>query len=110
MILAKIDGTDLLVIVAIGILCAITFLISGIMLLVTKNTNLISKKLQFNDTNKFCFEYGLTQVVCSLLTLVALILVIVYTKLYLTFVMIAGVSILTILILQYVISNKYRKN
>ena len=110
MILAKIDGMDLLVIVAIGILCAITFLVSGIMLLVTKNTNLVSKKIKYNESNKFCLEYGLAQTICSAIMLVALVLVIVIPSLYLTFVMIAGVVLVTMLLLQYVLSNRYRKN
>ena len=110
MILANVSSTDLIVIVSMGLLCAVVFIVNGIMLLVSKNTNLISKKIKFNDENKFCIEYGLSQVVCSSIMLIALILVIVYTKLYLTFVMIAGVSLLTMLLLQFVLSNRYRKN
>ena len=100
---------DLLSIYALGILCAVFCLASGILLLVTKNTNLISKKGVYNNPNEFCLLYGLIEAIGSLIILVLMVVSIFIQELYMTFFIIVGIIAIGMFISLFLVNKNYKR-
>ena len=100
---------DLLTVYALGILCALFCLASGILILVTKNTNLISKKGVYSNSKEFCLLYGLIEVIGSAIVLVLMILSIFFQELTMMFFMIVGIIAIATFVSLFLVTKNYKK-
>ena len=104
-----VQAYDLIFIYAVGILCAAVYMAAGIMILVKKNTLLISKKYQFNDPNLFCKIYGLIELIGAGLALVFLVLGVFFQNMYVLFFILTAIDVMTMIVILFMINNKFRK-
>ena len=104
-----VEAYDLIFIYAVGILCAFVYLCAGIMILVKKNTLLISKKNQYNEPNLFCKIYGLIELIGASIALVFLVLGVLIQKLYILFFILTAIDVMTMIVILFMVNNKFRK-
>ena len=100
---------DLITIYALGILCAAFYLAAGIMVVVKRNTQLISKKNSYSEPETFCLIYGLVEVVGSTLSLVLLLLGMFFQELYILFFVLVAIVVVKMIIILFMINNQFRK-
>jgi hypothetical protein len=100
---------DFIALYGLGFLCTVFFLVNGIMLVVTKNINLISKNKKYKEERYFVLLNGWISIVFS--TLMAVILVIAMAKkdLTLTMFLLLGIVVITMLLIQFMLERKFRE-
>jgi len=104
-----VSAPEMISVYALGILCALFFIASGIMTVVTRNTKLISKKSQYNDEIKFCLFYGLVELIGSSLVLIFLILSLIITSQQTLFFVLTAIDAITMVILMFLLDIKFKK-
>lgn len=104
-----VSAPEMISVYALGILCALVFVASGVMTIVTKNTKLISKKNLYNNENEFCLFYGLVELVGSALVLIFLILSLVIKSQQTLFFVLTAIDAIAMGILMFVLDIKYKK-
>lgn len=107
-LLADLMTGDVLAVYALGSLCVLFFLITGIVLVVTKNTNLINKKTVYRDVNKFTTLYGIIYISFSVMMAVSMTLGMVIVDLLLVFLLITVGLAAVMLTIQFVLHKKYK--
>ena len=100
---------DLITIYALGITCALFYLAAGILVLVKQNTKLISKKHTYFEEKTFCLVYGLVEVVGSSIVLALLVLGIIFQDLYVLFFILVSIIVTSMIIMLFMINNKFRR-
>lgn len=104
-----VEAYDLVFIYAVGILCALVYMSAGIMILVKKNTLLISKKRQYDDPNLFCTIYGLVELIGAAIALLFLVLGVFFQEKHVLFFILTAIDVITMIIVLFMINNKFRK-
>ena len=108
MIYIDLTPADFISLFGLGFLCTLFFLISGIIMVVTKNPNLISKTVKFNNEKLLVSIYGWLNIVSSLIMAVLLTVALIKTDLNLTLFLITGIVAVTFLIIQFMLQNKFK--
>lgn len=108
MILIDLTPADFIALFGLGFLCTVFFLVNGIMLVVTKNTNLIAKNTSFKEEKSFALLYGWINIVFSVLMAVILTIAFIKTELNLTMFLLLGIVVITMLIIQFVLQKKFK--
>ena len=104
-----VEAYDLIFIYAVGILCEAVYMSAGIMLMVKKNTLLISKKYQYNEPKLFCKIYGLVELIGAAIALVFLILGVLFQENYILFFILTAIDVVTMIVVLFMINTKFRK-
>ena len=107
MIFVELSVADFITLYGLGIVCALIFLISGIMMLVTKNPNLINKDVKFREEELFVKIYGIITTVFSSLMAVLLFIAFIKKELELTMFLLLGIIVITMLLIQYMLQRKF---
>ena len=107
-ILTEITAADFITLYGLGFVCVLLFLIIGIMLLVTKNKNMINKNNEFKDEKKFVTLYGLVYIGFSLVMTVFLVIAMVNITLTLTMFLILGILALLMFLVHFLLQTKFR--
>ena len=100
---------DFITLFGLGFMLALIFLIVGIMLVITKNTNLISKTKKFKKTEFFAKLTGWIYIVFSLLIGVILLIAFINKDLHLTLFLLLAITVLTMLLLQQFLQKKFKE-
>lgn len=108
MIFIDLSVADFITLFGLGLVCSLIFLINGIMLLVTKNTNLISKDAKFKEEELFAKIYGIVTIVFSSLMILILIIAFIKKELQLTMFLLLGIVVITMLLLQIMLQKKFK--
>ena len=108
MIYNDLQSGEFVSLLALGFICAVIFLINGIIVLVTKNTSLISKDTQYKNPELFAKIYGWVTVSFSSLMLVIMAIVCFKNNLKLTMFLILGITVITMLLIQIMLQKKFR--
>lgn len=108
MILIDLTPADFISLFGLGFLCTLFFLISGIMMVVTKNPNLISKKEQFQNEKVLVLLYGWINIIFSVIMAVILIIAFINTDLNLTLFLLLAITVITALLIQFMLQRKFR--
>ena len=109
MIYSNLESGEVISILSLGVICAAVFLISGIVILVTKNTALISKDTKYKEPNLFTKIYGLVTIVFSSLMIAIMILTVFLSGYELMMVMLLGVVAITMILIQVLLQKKFRE-
>ena len=99
---------DLIFIYAVGILCAAFYIAGGIMTLVKKNTQLISKKNKYNEPDLFCTIYGLIEIIGASIALVFLVLGVLFQEQYVLFFVLCAIDVVTMIIILFMVNTKFK--
>lgn len=99
---------ELVYIYALGIFCALIYIFAGVMVLVKKNTLLISKKNKYNEPKMFCTIYGIVEIVGASLALVFLVLGIFLKDLYILFFILTAIVVVTMVLILFMVNTKFR--
>ena len=108
MIYIDLTPADFISLYGLGFLCTLFFLIGGIMMVVTKNPNLISKKEKFKNEETFVSITGWVNIVFSSIMTVILVIAMIEPKLNLTLFLVLGILAVTLLIIQFMLQTKFR--
>ena len=108
MILDQISVADYISLYGLGFITTLFFLIFGIMVVVTKNTNLIDKNARFYNEQTFMKIYGWVNIIGSLIMTALLVVALIDVHLNLTMFVILTVVVITILIIQHMLLKKYK--
>ena len=98
---------DFITLFGLGFVCVAIFLVTGIMLLVTKNPNLISKNHKFRETKLLTTLYGWIYVISSVVTGALLAVAYFMKDLHLTLFYIIVIIVLTMLLIQHFLQRKF---
>lgn len=104
----NITAADFIALFAMGFICSLIFLICGIMLVVTKNTNLIAKDTSFKEEGLFAKIYGWIYIISSILATTVLILALILKDLQFILFLILGIIVVTTLITQFLLQRKFK--
>lgn len=104
-----VEAYDLIFIYAIGILCAVVYMSAGTIILIKKNTLLISKKNQYNEPKLFCTIYGLIELIGAFIALLFLVLGILFQEKYVLFFILTAIDVMTMVVVLFMVNNKFRK-
>ena len=94
-----VSAPEMISVYALGILCALVFVASGVM----------TKKNLYNNENEFCLFYGLVELVGSALVLIFLILSLVIKSQQTLFFVLTAIDAIAMGILMFVLDIKYKK-
>ena len=108
MIFTQLKSIDYISLIVLGIICSLAFLISGIIILVTKNTQMIAKDVKFKEEALFTKIYGLVSIIFSLIMIAILIIIAVNNELQLLMFLILGITVITMLLIQMMLQKKFR--
>ena len=108
MIYNNLESGEVISILSLGVICAVIFLISGIVILITKNTALISKDTKYKEPNLFTKIYGWVTIVFSSLMIAIMILTVFLSGYELMMVMLLGVVAITMILIQVLLQKKFR--
>lgn len=108
MIFAQLRSVDYYSLLILGFICSIAFLVSGIIILVTKNTLMISKDVKFKEEVLFTKIYGLVSIIFSSIMIGILIITIVNNELQLMMFLLLGIVAITMLLIQMMLQKKFR--
>ena len=109
MILIDLNVADFVALYGLGFLCTVFFLVNGIMLLVTKNVNLIAKNRQYKEEKYFVLLNGWINIVFSSLMAIILVIAMIRKDLNLTLFLLLGIVVITMLIIQFMLERKFRE-
>lgn len=109
MIYSNFEPGEIISILSLGLICAVVFLISGIVILVTKKTSLIAKDTKFKEEKLFTTIYGWTSIVFSTIMIAIMILTVVISGMELMMFMLLGVTVITMLLLQMMLQKNFRE-
>jgi hypothetical protein len=107
MILEKMADYDFVTLLVLVFLCVVFFLINGIMILVSKNTNIIAKDRKFNNPEGFSKIYGWTTIVFSALMIAQAVISIFMREYEIAIFLIMGITAATLIVIQFLLINKY---
>lgn len=107
MILDKMADYDFVTLLVLAFLCVSFFLINGIMIIASKNTNLIAKDRKFNNPEGFSKIYGWTTVAFSILIIAQAIVAIFMREYEIAIFLIMGITAATLIVIQFLLINKY---
>ena len=107
MILEQMAIYDFITVLVIGFLCVAFFLTNGVMILVSKNTNLIAKDRKFNSPEIFSKIYGWVTIIFSILLIIQLVLSIFLRDIEIAMFLILGITAATLIVIQFLLINKY---
>ena len=110
MILIDLTPADFISLYGLGFLCTLFFLISGLMMVITKNPNLISKKEQYKNEELLVLLYGWINIVFSLIMIAILVIAFIKTELNLTLFLLLGITVITALLMQFMLQLKFKKD
>ena len=99
---------DFITLFGLGFVCILIFLITGIMLVVTKNPNLISKNQKFKNPELLTKLYGWIYIIFSVITGVLLAVAYYLKDLHLTLFYIIVIVVLTMLLIQHFLQRKFK--
>lgn len=99
---------DVFTVYTLGSLLILFLLITGIMIVVTKNTNLISKKTIYKNPSKFATIYGWIYIIFSILMVTTLALGMILVNYILLFILLTGAVALIMVGIQFFLSKKYK--
>ena len=108
MILIDLEVADFISLYGLGFLCTVFFLINGIMLVVTKNVNLISKNTKYKEEQYFVLLNGWINIVFSCLMAIVLVIALVKKDLTLTMFLLLGIIVITMLLIQHMLQRKFK--
>ena len=108
MIYIDLTPADFISLYGLGFLSTLFFLISGIMMVVTKNPNLISKNENYKNEKTFVSLTGWINIVFSSIMTIILVIAIINPKLNLTLFLVLGILAVTLLIIQFMLQTKFR--
>ena len=108
MILINLEVADFIALYGLGFLCTVFFLINGIMLVVTKNVNLISKNTKYKEEEYFVVINGWINIVFSSLMAVILVIALIEKDLTLTMFLLLGIVVITMLLIQHMLQRKFK--
>ena len=97
MVLINLEVADFISLYGLGFLCMVFFLVNGIMLVVTKNVNLISKNTKYREEEYFVVLNGWINIVFSSLMGIILVIAMVKKDLTLTMFLLLGIVVITML-------------
>ena len=109
MIYSNLESGEVISILSLGVICAAVFLISGIVILVTKNISLIAKDTKFKEPNLFTTIYGWVTIVFSSIMIAIMILTVFLSGYELMMVMLLGVVVITMILIQVLLQKKFRE-
>ena len=109
MILIDLTVPDFIALYGLGFLCAVFFLVNGIMLVITKNVNLISKNTKYKEEKYFASLNGWINIVFSTLMAVILLIAIINKDLTLTMFLLLGITVITMLLIQNMLQIKFKE-
>ena len=104
----ELTPADFITLFGLGFLCALFFLISGVMLVITKNVNLISKKTVYREEKLFTTIYGCVDIIFSTLMIVILVIGVINQQLYLWLFLLLGIVVITMLLIHYMLQRKFK--
>lgn len=107
MILEQMADHDFITVLVMGFLCVAFFLVNGILILTTKNTNLIAKDRKFHNPDVACKIYGWVTVTFAVLVIGELIVSIFFRENEIANFLIVGITAATLLVIQFLLINKY---
>ena len=108
MIFTELNSVDFYSLIVMGIICSLAFLVSGIFILVTKNTKIISKDARFKEEKLFTKIYGLVSIVFSSLMIIILIIIAIKSEFQLTLFLLLGIVVITMLLIQMMLQKKFK--
>lgn len=106
-ILNELSNTDLYIWFSMVILCAIFFLANGIMIIVTKNVNLVSKKNNIRDIKTFSLKYGIIEIAFSSVMIVVSIVGMIFKRNYWSLFVIDICALLIMMIITFLIQKNH---
>ena len=109
MILIDLTVADFIALYGLGFLCTVFFLINGIMLVVTKNVNLISKNTKYKQEEYFVVINGWINIAFSSLMAVILVIAMIKKDLTLTLFLLLGIVVITMLLIQHMLQRKFKE-
>ena len=109
MILDQVTNTDIYTVYVLIIITSLFFLLAGIMLLVKKDTKLISKIHEFHNPEGFAKAYGLVEVVASSAMIGLTIYGFIDLSRAWTIIIACLFLVVTILLVQVFLQKKYKK-
>lgn len=98
---------DFITLFGLGFLLTVVFLIIGIMLVVTKNTNLLSKTKTFKNPKLFTTLSGWIYIVFSILIGIVLAIAYINKDLHLTMFLLLAILVLTMLLTELFLQKKF---
>ena len=104
----NIVSSDYIALLVMGIICAVVFMACGIMLVVTKNTNLISKDGNYKSEKLFALIYGWIYIVSAALIIGISVLSFILTSKQLLLFLIMGIVVITTLLIQFMLNKKFK--
>lgn len=107
-ILNELLAGDIITIYALGSLCILFFLITGIMVAVTKNTNMISKKTVYKNEKQFALLYGWVYIGFSVFMIVTLVLGVMFLERAILFLLLTGMLAIIMVIVQFLLHTKFK--
>ena len=108
MIYNDLQSGEVVSLLALGFICAVIFLISGISILVTKNTSLISKDTKYKEEALFTKIYGWVTIIFSSLMLVIMAIVCFKNDLKLKMFLLLGITVIAMLLIQLMLQNRFK--
>ena len=109
MILIDLTVADFIALYGLGFLCTVFFLVNGIMLVATKNINLISKSNKYKEEKFYVLLNGWINIVFSSLMAVILVIAMIKKDLTLTMFLLLGIVVITMLLIQFMLERKFRE-
>ena len=109
MVLINLEVADFISLYGLGFLCMVFFLVNGIMLVVTKNVNLISKNTKYREEEYFVVLNGWINIVFSSLMGIILVIAMVKKDLTLTMFLLLGIVVITMLLIQHMLQRKFKE-
>ena len=108
MILIDLTVADFIALYGLGFLCTVFFLVNGIMLVATKNINLISKSNKYKEEKFYVLLNGWINIVFSSLMAVILVMAMIKKDLTLTMFLLLGIVVITMLLIQHMLQRKFK--
>lgn len=106
-LLNQLSNTDIYVWFSMVILCAVFFLANGIMIMVTKNIKLVSKKNNIKDIKEFSIRYGLVEVLFSSTMIIVSVIGMIFKNNYWSLFVIDMLALLIMMIVTFLIQKNY---
>lgn len=107
-ILYSLSNADFITLFGLAFVCVLIFYILGIMLIVTKNKNMINKKNEYRDEKKFVVLYGIIYLIFALAMTVILIITMINLALTLTMFLILGILTVGMFLTHFLLQTKFR--
>lgn len=107
-VLIEITNADFITLFGLGFVCILLFYLLGIMLLVTKNKNMINKKNEYRDERKFVTYYGLIYIGFATLMAAVLTVAVINLTLTLTMFLILGILTVAMFLVHFLLQTKFR--